>query len=321
MRNNSLDILKFICAILVIFIHTPQPTSIELIIDPLQRCAVPIFFIISGYFTLNRPNLNKVLANRINSIVKILCWALALYLTNHIIHHQSIDIINTIILNIKNLVFCNNILYGEHLWYIHAYLYVLIIFWMTNKYNCLKFLVYITPILIIAGLYLGKYHEMITGNQCPVYYSRNFLFTGLPFYILGILIKKNETLINQRISKNIVIVGAIAFLTMGSIEELAFNLYNKSGDLYISTAFTAVALFIFFLRIKCEKENFITRIGKNDSLYLYILHVFFFNEISFLITELGYEELLQYISIIITPIITIVFIRILRKFQIIGKLI
>ena len=57
MRNYSLDTLKFVCAIFVIFIHTPQPEIWEIYITPLIRCAVPIFFMISGYFTYGKKDL------------------------------------------------------------------------------------------------------------------------------------------------------------------------------------------------------------------------------------------------------------------------
>ena len=49
-RNNNLDILKTICAFLVICIHIPFPGSVGAIITPLARIAVPIFFMITGYF-------------------------------------------------------------------------------------------------------------------------------------------------------------------------------------------------------------------------------------------------------------------------------
>lgn len=321
MRNNSFDILKFLCAILVIFIHTPQAESFEHIIDPLQRCAVPIFFIISGYFTFGRTCLNKVLKKRIISILRIFCWAFALYIASHVIHHKSYYVIYIIKPNISSMFLGNNIIPGEHLWYIHAYLYVLIIFWIANKCNLYKLLLYATPILIAAGLYLGKYHETITGSNNPLYYSRNFLFMGIPFFLIGTLIKKNETKINQHISKNTAIIGTIIFLITGIIEEYALGLYDNTGDLYISNVLMAAAIVILFMKINCKEENYISKVGKNDCLYIYIFHVLFINEISLLMTKFGYEALFQNIGIIIIPITTIIFIKILRKVQIIGKLI
>lgn len=45
-RNYSIDILKFICAILVVFLHTDCVYHDYIL--PLTRCAVPCFFMISG---------------------------------------------------------------------------------------------------------------------------------------------------------------------------------------------------------------------------------------------------------------------------------
>lgn len=50
-RNYSIDILKFICAILVVFLHTDCVYHDYIL--PLTRCAVPCFFMISGYLLFN----------------------------------------------------------------------------------------------------------------------------------------------------------------------------------------------------------------------------------------------------------------------------
>ena len=51
-RNYSIDILKFICAILVVFLHTDCVYHDYIL--PLTRCAVPCFFMISGYFSVGK---------------------------------------------------------------------------------------------------------------------------------------------------------------------------------------------------------------------------------------------------------------------------
>lgn len=320
-RNSSLDILKFICALLVIFIHTPQPERFELIIDPLQRCSVPVFFMISGYFTFGRRNLNKVLTKRSVSILKIICWSSFIYLVYNIIHTESFNIIHIVISNIRNLILYNCTAITYHLWYIHAYLYVIIIFWIVNRYNLYKPLIYATPILIIAGLYFGKYHEVIAGNSMTIQCSRNFLFTGLPYFTLGFLIKKHETLINRHISRNTALTGFVLFLIAGSVEEFTLDLYDNTGDLYITTVFISATLFILFLNTNSKESSFASRIGREDSLYIYILHIIVFNEISSLMATSGYDHLFQYTSMLLVLISTILLIKILRKLHIIGRFI
>ena len=50
MRNKSLDAAKAVAACLVVFIHVSFPGQVGQIIKVLARCAVPFFFMISGYF-------------------------------------------------------------------------------------------------------------------------------------------------------------------------------------------------------------------------------------------------------------------------------
>ena len=64
MRNYSFDVLKLFLALLVVFIHIHVPWR-EVIL-PLTRCAVPCFFMISGYFlyNLDMENMKKKTSKR-----------------------------------------------------------------------------------------------------------------------------------------------------------------------------------------------------------------------------------------------------------------
>ena len=54
-RLYNIDSLKFLCAVLVIFLHVRTPYQ-EYIL-PLTRCAVPCFFMISGYLIFTNDKL------------------------------------------------------------------------------------------------------------------------------------------------------------------------------------------------------------------------------------------------------------------------
>ena len=51
-RNLGVDILKFLCAFLVVMIHAPIP-GVSQYTTPIARIAVPIFFMITGYYYSN----------------------------------------------------------------------------------------------------------------------------------------------------------------------------------------------------------------------------------------------------------------------------
>lgn len=320
MRNHSLDTLKFICAILVICIHTPQPLWLQPIIDPLQRSAVPIFFMISGYFTYGA-NLDSKIRKRVIYILKIFGISFLLYLLQHIIHSRSLDFINIILYNIKTMILYNEVMFGCHLWYIPAYLYVLIIVWLVNKYKLFQYLYYAVPPLLIAGLYFGKYHEIITGHSHMVYISRNFLFTGLPFFAIGLYIKNKETVIKASINRNKALIGFIVCYCIGLVECLYLNLYEVTGDMYITTTFAAIFLFVYFLNGKQVNENCLSITGRYESLYIYMFHGLIITEIYKIILKVSLDTYWPYISTITVLFITMVFIKFLKKTGIIGKLI
>ena len=50
MRNRTLDMVKAICAYAVVLLHVHFPGSAGIIANVLARFAVPVFFMVSGYF-------------------------------------------------------------------------------------------------------------------------------------------------------------------------------------------------------------------------------------------------------------------------------
>ena len=49
-RTEQIDVLKAICAFMVVYIHAPYPGPTGAYIISLFRIAVPIFFIITGFY-------------------------------------------------------------------------------------------------------------------------------------------------------------------------------------------------------------------------------------------------------------------------------
>ena len=49
-RNSSLNILKAICCILIVFNHCKFPSVFGKLLENYARIGVPVFFLISGYY-------------------------------------------------------------------------------------------------------------------------------------------------------------------------------------------------------------------------------------------------------------------------------
>lgn len=94
-RNASMDFLRIICAIFIVFIHvTPdyipgnEQTLSSLFIHPLVRSALPIFFMISGYFILNSKNSDSILVFYKKRLLSIFIPFLVFSFIHYTYYHQ-----------------------------------------------------------------------------------------------------------------------------------------------------------------------------------------------------------------------------------------
>ncbi|MBQ8270610.1 MAG: acyltransferase [Bacteroidaceae bacterium] len=318
MRNYSIDTLKALCAICVIYIHSPQIEELRHFTNPLIKCAVPIFFIISGYFTFGKNDIGATLRKRIISTLKIFGWGFAVYLLHIIVKYgfKPLGFVLNDILSVEYLIF-NVVPYAAHLWYIMAYIYLLVIILGIEKFNLHRLLFGIAPLLLVTGLVFGTYSEMLLGCNTEIYITRNFLFTGLPYFTMGLFIKRMQGYIISRTGLCVAAVAGVISYLLGMAESSVPQLSN--GDVYASTAILAPALLILFLNIKQTKDNLFSKMGREDSLYIYILHflivIVLMNKNCY--TKPGFE----YICAPLVFCTTLAIIYILRKLKIIGRII
>lgn len=183
-RNHSIDSLKLVCALLVVFIHCKYSYKSEVL--PITDVAVPLFFCISGYFVCRA----KRNWNRVGRIAKIFVWSALLYLLKTELFqlqttgHPWIPSIHAI----TNFILFNDIAFSIHLWYLPAYIYVLLIAYLIDKFNLWK-----PSFLIIIPLLLGGvFIKYSIADVCPeeISYYRNAYFNGLPYFLVGALIYK-----------------------------------------------------------------------------------------------------------------------------------
>lgn len=135
-RLYNIDSLKFLCAVLVIFLHVRTPYQ-EYIL-PLTRCAVPCFFMISGYliFTNDKLKLEGHLRRGIKKMVQILIWSTLLFAAvKFLFAFKNNDFSFLNLESLGKFILLNENPFGFHLWYIGAYLYVLIIILFLGKHS------------------------------------------------------------------------------------------------------------------------------------------------------------------------------------------
>ena len=322
-RTEQIDILKVLCSFLVVCIHTVAvDNAIGGYVVALCRCAVPIFLIISGYFTFEHLSDKRKIKKQIKKIFFLYIFSNIMYLIWDMVIRmiKGINFIDYLkgkinLESIFKLILFNDNMFAGHLWYLGAILYVLIIVYFVGEK--IKRMYFLIPGLLAFDLIFGKYSLLIFKAEFSYIYVRNFLFVGLPYFMIGLLIKQNinNQLIKQRPS-SIFIIGII----MINIVERFFlvqNNINSTRDQYISTTLLSILVFLYFLdmdSIKYRIFDVFGKIGRRYSTYIYIFHPIFVTCCSILFRKvLNLDKIYGVIEPIVVYIITLLFLVIWRK--------
>ena len=141
--NHSLNVLKFFSAFAVICTHTINwhNGQIPLIIIELSTFAVPVFFLISGFYSYyeNNSKANQKYKTRSIKLIKLIIISNLLYLFSSFevmsnLFTQHYQIMLSKLPSIPQFLVFNLGTYG-HLWFIGSLLYCYILFIILLKLN------------------------------------------------------------------------------------------------------------------------------------------------------------------------------------------
>ena len=113
-RNIAIDIFRLVASFFVICIHAP---FITWGLNPIYKCAVPFFCILTGYYLNIENSSYKQLSKRILKYLKILGIAVAAYFLLAFIDNYDIEAPNLLDLFLYNSFGFIN---ASHLWYLLA---------------------------------------------------------------------------------------------------------------------------------------------------------------------------------------------------------
>lgn len=275
----SIDSLKFVCALMVVCIHVfffinPYVNQIYLI-------AVPIFYMITGYFLLadiQERSIQRIKKNLIK-VVKLTVMANLIYVVGKYLLFGQYHY------NILELLLFGDAIAGQ-LWYLTALIEGLLVVWLIKRIGLFK----VIPYLIIGGLLLN----FTLGAYSPLFFStpphlprvltpfqidinRNFLTTALPFLFIGGWM---HTLSKINILQ--AILWTAVFAVLSTIElNYVMNITHSAiinGGLLISSVFLSIAVMQLFIKLP-SSTWFIRKtaeLGRKYSLDIYIYHILIF---------------------------------------------
>lgn len=302
-RKDSFDVVKCFAAFFVVQLHT-IPATVCPLLNVIARLAVPLFFLITGYYYTSivekgkyGVQLKKIFLLAIASSLFYWIYYGCMALKNNVFYQWFMDTFNSI--SILNWVLINDTPGIGHLWYLYAMLYSFIAIYVIDK---LKIKVkWVIPILFLIGLYVGC-------KGWPYSWYRNWAFMGVPYILLGRIIFEYKEMLIYKLG-GVKIVYFIPAATIGLLGE--YKLYEIVGmdpirDHYVFIILMSGILFILALQYPYfGKGSVVAIIGREYSVFIYILHIFILRILSFYI-DFSSSLMIRFLCPIIVFVCTIV---------------
>jgi len=276
---HSLYCLKAIGVLFVLMIHFHCYKSQYL--EPLYRCGVPIFFIISGFFLYTNDFIKQKsrLKRSVFKIIKyIIFFNLIYYLLYWLTEGKSrIDNLTGII---RLVVYGDSV--SGHLWFLTSYLWTIIFFIICKTLKLKDSIIYIiAAICMVEGLMEEQYAFTLGGDFSIQTYYLPWFTSSLPMMAVGYATKKHEIRIVNWMKKHgkIKYGCLIVFLFLTYIEHrLLCMSHHFSGTFMISTFFATMAMFLYCVaKPNMGKNTYMETIGKEHSGNIYYWQFFPYN--------------------------------------------
>lgn len=229
-----LDLLKFICAFLVIGIHTRPFQAVSDVADKLfyydvSNYAVPFFYACTGYFLIvkqQNKDMHGKICFRVKKALKLYAvWSivyLPLTFCGWIIEGNKEPVY--LLQCLRNYIFVGDNFYSWALWYLNGLIFALIFIDLLLKRFSIKQIVKFGSAMYVFGIILTMFGghldklPMIVSAAVKLYFAafvttRNGLFQSLVFVSIGMLVAEIEKLGKLRISSGSIIAAALMYLT------------------------------------------------------------------------------------------------------------
>ncbi|CDB63853.1 uncharacterized protein BN486_03675 [Clostridium clostridioforme CAG:132] len=260
---------------------------------------------ISGYFYNQESAVKRIRKIAILFVEANLIYCAWSYFYGFVSGKLPVTSIDTLI----RFIFLNESPFSGHLWYLGAVLYTQIVIYLLEKWKLKRALYMTVPILLLTDIVFGKYSILLFGREFDYHFVRNWLFVGIPFFSIGMLMNEK----NLRIGW-----WGIPVFTLTTMLErflLVRNGLNAARDQYISTIFLSISVMSFALKYKGNIHNWLAQIGKRLSAWIYIIHPIFVTCLTFIASKIGMQKVWGYVGAVFVFTISVVFVYIFAEMK------
>lgn len=297
-RNLSIDLLKIFACFSVVVLHvsgvvvdSKSEYTFSHLLYYAACIAVPIFFMVNGYFLINKKEINYryILKKISNILIIVFSWNLLLSIATLFVKGRLINPVYTSIMNLIQRQ------YFWQFWFFGALIIIYLLVPIINKcFKNIKKSIIFTFIMVCVcfSIDLINIFKSITGESIVQMSIRQTfrLWTWFAYYLLGGLL--GNDIIRNKIIKFISIkwnwVILISSLIASNLYQFNMaKIYNSICAEYfydnILTFIYVVSLFILVLRYNFERLKTSIMFISSNMIGIYILHVTIIKIISKLI--------------------------------------
>lgn len=330
-RNfESIDLMKFICAILVVAIHLlplgrpDNPLGVwcsRILRMHVARIAVPFFFMATGFLVFRKTDRSSfTLGNTLPYIRKVyrlyLLWTLiygAFILRNILACEQGV--VYGVMLFFRNLIFTGS--YSQ-LWYLNASAFaVLLLSVLLHRRVRFSRILLGSFLLYLVGLIFQPYYGALDPlRQNPVIGKllrlfdlvivtpRNGLFEGFFFVSLGALFAYRPVEMRMRTA----VLGFAASMALMLAEALLLTEigWSKGYDMYFFLAPSAFFLFYILLHVELKPRGVYRDLRISSSL-IFFVHGLFAGILTLICARFGIETERTWTQFLLTLLLSLLF--------------
>ncbi len=278
--------MRLFAALLVVSIHCWKYEGREIIV-PYARIAVPLFFLISGYF-LYSTNIQDISRKITQSLKKIaIIWAIGTFAFCIDFYFRC---------KFKNdfsafsptwqtpilwLVFCHQKI-GFPLWFLIALAEGLLAMTVMIKKKWDDCLInswqWLTPcILLSVGVILNKYlcARYPIWNNSDLQYPP-VIFMSWPYLYLGYLLKKKQTELSSFFSSRHYLLWILIFFML-VLTFVEGKIAPPNGDSYLCTLPLVLPTFVLLILHPAKGGATLAYLGQRYALWIYVFHVIIYS--------------------------------------------
>lgn len=267
-RNNTIDILRLVASLFIIFLHIRYGNKNQMMIVDIRlmaRWAVPFFFMVSGYFYQKglESSTDAALRSNLIKIIGIIIVANIVYIPMAYLNHH--------------LFLLQNLFTGDyfHLWFLHALLIGFIAVYGLYKTKAGALISLVIALIIYLAVLLTHSYTFVAGYT-PADYNTFIPFLAVPFMIVGTIFYKKPGF-KDRVNLTTGIIIAIAGFAIQLLEVNVINIHTGANmqfpQFLLGTPVFAIGMFIVALKGNIKGER-LGKWGRNYSLFIYLYHPF-----------------------------------------------